>query len=56
MLLAAALGLQDFCYFVGGGVLFEVAENGEDGIAHMYFGHAVWTACGVSVCLLGYWS
>ena len=24
----------------------EVAENGEGGIAHMDFGHAVWTACG----------
>ena len=42
--LAAALGLQDFRHFVGGGVggvLLEVAGNGEDGVAHADFSHAV---------------
>ena len=49
MLLAAALGLQDFRHFVAGGVggvPLVVAGNGEGGIAHIDFGHAVWAACG----------
>ena len=33
MLLAAAFGFQNFRHFVGGGVLLEVAENGEGGVA-----------------------
>ena len=43
-LLATALGLQNFRHFVGGGIggiLLEVAGNGEDGVAHANFGHAV---------------
>ena len=44
ILLAAALGLQNFHHFVGGGVggiPLEVAGNSEDGVAHTDFGHAV---------------
>ena len=44
MLLAAALGLQNFRHFVGGGIggiLLEVAGNGEDGVAHANLGHTV---------------
>lgn len=43
MLLAAALGLHNFCHFVVGdvdGVPFEVAGNGEDGVAHVNLGYA----------------
>ncbi len=42
--LAGGLGLQDFRHFVGGGVggvLLEVAGNGEDGVATAWLGHAV---------------
>ena len=44
VVLAADLCLQDFRHFIGGGiysVLLEVAGNGEDGVAHANFGHAV---------------
>ena len=27
-----------------------VAENGEDGVAHAHFGHAVWAVGGGSCC------
>ena len=50
--LAAALGLQNFRHFVGGGVggvLLEVAGNGEDGVAHTDFGHAVRAAGGLGL-------
>ena len=50
--LAAALGLQDFRHFVGGGVggvLLEVAGNGEDGVAHADFSHAVRAAGGLGL-------
>ena len=49
MVLAAALSLQNFRHFVSGGigsVPLEVAGNGEDGVAHAHFGHAVWAADG----------
>ena len=49
VLLAAALGLQNFRHFVSGGigsVPLEVAGNGEDGVAHADFGHAVRAADG----------
>ena len=46
MVLAADLGP---CHFVGsgaGGIPLEVAGNGEDGVAHSHFGHAVRAAGG----------
>ena len=48
-MLAAALDLQNFRHFVGGGVggiPLEVAGNGEAGVAHSHFGHAVRAADG----------
>ena len=53
-MLATVFGLQNFRHFVGGGVsgiLLEVAGNGEDGVAHAHFGHAV-RATGVGDGLL----
>ena len=48
-MLATVFGLQNFRHFVGGGVggiPLEVAGNGEAGVAHSHFGHAVRAAGG----------
>ena len=49
MLLAAALGLQNFRHFHSGGVTLEAARNGEDGVAHSDFGHTVQAAGGIDL-------
>lgn len=51
-MLATALGLQDFRHFVGGGVggvLLEVAGNGENGVAHAELRHTVRAAGGLGL-------
>ena len=48
MLLAAALGFQDFRHLASSGVPLVVAGNGGNGISHAHLGHAIRAADGFS--------